>query len=355
VKDEKFEEEVAAKAQTAKIFEWRRGFDAIFLISLGVQLGLFRTFAEKPGATSKEIAARLGLHLPFLEIWCTTAYSLELLEVDTDSRFRLAPFWESILANPTHPRYLGSLVQLLTEFATEDFRRYLDGFRSGRTVPFQGRSNTFARLVAEATAGLNTVMVRKVLPVLPGLVDRLTRGGMILDIGCGSGSLLIQLARAFPKSRCVGIDIDPTGLAAARLAIEQAGVSHQVEILEGDVDSIVPTDSFDAALMVEVLHEVAPAQRLGLLQGCVRMLRPGGWLVILDETYPSTLQEAREPEFRSALQTGFEELICGNVIPTRQEQERLLREAGFAGEIRRALIGEGLTLLTTQREDTQRA
>jgi SAM-dependent methyltransferase len=349
VKDEGFEGEAAAKAQTAKIFEWRRGFDAMFLIDLGVRLGLFRAFAEQPGATSREIAARLGLHLPFLEVWCTTAYSLELLDVDADFRFRLAPFWESILANPMHPRYLGSLVQLLTEFASEDFRRCLEGFRSGCTVQFQGRSDTFAHLVAEATAGLNIVMVRKVLPVLPGLVDRLNRGGMILDVGCGTGGLLIQLARAFPKSRCFGIDIDPTGLAAARVAMQEAGLSHRVEIVEGDVESIAPPSSFDAAVMVEVLHEVAPAKRLGLLQGCVRILRPGGWLVILDETYPSTLQEAREPEFRSALQTGFEELIRGDVIPTRHDQERLLHEAGFTGEIRRAVIGQGLTLLTTQR------
>jgi len=231
VKDEAFEEEVAAKTQTAKIFEWRRGFDAMFLIDLGVRLGLFRAFAEKPGATSREIAARLGLHLPYLEVWCTTAYSFELLEVDADSRFRLAPSWENILANPMHPRYLGSLLQLLTEFATDDFRQYLDGFRSGRTVPFQGRSDTFARLVAEATAGLNVAIVRKVLPVLPGLLGWLDSGGMILDVGCGSGGLLIQLARAFPKSRCFGIDIDPTGLAAARVAIQEAGVSHRVEIL----------------------------------------------------------------------------------------------------------------------------
>jgi ubiquinone/menaquinone biosynthesis C-methylase UbiE len=350
MKDEEFEEEAAAKAQTAKIFEWRRGFDAMFLINLGVRLGLFRAFAEKSGATPREIAAKLGLHLPYLEVWCTTAYGLELLEINADSRFRLAPFWESILANPMHSQYLGSLVQLLTEFATEDFRRCLEGFRSGRTVPFQGRSENFAHLVAEATAGLNIIMVRKILPVLPGLVDRLNRGGMILDVGCGTGGLLIQWAEAFPKCRCLGIDIDPTGLAAARVAIEEAGVSHQVEIREGDVESIAPTNSFDAALMVEVLHEVAPAQRLRILQGCFRTLRPGGWLVILDETYPSTLQEAREPEFSSALQTGFEELICGHIIPTRQEQERLLREAGFTGEIHRAVIGQGLTLLTTQRE-----
>lgn len=349
MKDEALEEDVAARTQTAKIFEWRRGFDAMFPIDLGVRLDLFRAFAEKSGGTPREIAAKLGLHLPYLEVWCTTAYGLELLEVDADSRFRLAPSWESILANPMHPRYVGSLVQLLTEFATEDFRRCLEGFRSGCTVPFQGRSNTFARLVANATAGLNVVIMRKVLPVLPGLVDRLNRGGMILDVGCGSGGLLIQLVKAFPESRFFGIDIDPTGLGAARAAIEEAGVSHQVEILAGDVESIATTNAFDAALMVEVLHEVAPAQRLGLLQGCSRILRPGGWLVILDETYPSTLQEAREPEFSSALQTGFEELICGNVIPTRQEQERLLREAGFTGEIRRAVIGQGLTLLTTQR------
>jgi 2-polyprenyl-3-methyl-5-hydroxy-6-metoxy-1,4-benzoquinol methylase len=193
----------------------------MFLIDLGVRLGLFRAFAEKSGATPREIAVKLGLHLPYLEVWCTSAYGLELLEVNADSRFRLAPSWESILANSMHPRYLGSLVQLLTEFATEDFRRCLEGFRSGGTVPFQGRSNTFARLVVEATAGLNVVIVRKVLPVLPGLVDRLNRGGMILDVGCGSGGLLIQLARAFPKSRFFGIDIDPTGLAAARVAIEE--------------------------------------------------------------------------------------------------------------------------------------
>lgn len=141
------------------------------------------------------------------------------------------------------------------------------GFRSGRTVPFQGRSETLTRLVAEATAGLNIIVVRKVLPVLPGLVDRLDKGGMILDVGCGTGGLLIQLAEAFPKSHCLGIDIDPTGLAAARLAIEEAGVSHQVEILGSDVESITPINSLDAALVVEVLHEVAPAQRLGLLQG----------------------------------------------------------------------------------------
>ena len=108
--------------------------------------------------------------------------------------------------------------------------------------------------------------------------------------------------------------------------------------------------SFDVAMMIEVLHEIAPALRQAVMNGCAQALRPGGWLVIIDETYPSTLAQARQPEFRFPLQTGFEELIWGNIIPTRQEQQRLLRQAGFAGEIHRALLGEGFTLLSTQRQ-----
>ena len=61
------------------------------------------------------------------------------------------------------------------------------------------------------------------------------------------------------------------------------------------------------------------------------------------------LAEARRPEFLFPVQTGFEELMWGNVVPTRAEQEHLLRSTGFTGPIDRSLLGAGFTLLTTQR------
>lgn len=146
-----------------------------------------------------------------------------------------------------------------------------------------------------------------------------------------------------------GLDIDPTGLAAAREAVRDAGLAGRVGIVEGDVASAVPKQSFDVVIMVEVLHEIAPGIRPGVLRGCAGALRPGGWLVIVDETYPSTLAEARQPEFQFPLQTGLEELMWGNVVPTREEQEALLRGAGFAGRIDRSLLGAGFTLLATQK------
>jgi ubiquinone/menaquinone biosynthesis C-methylase UbiE len=181
------------------------------------------------------------------------------------------------------------------------------------------------------------------------VAEQLVQGGAILEVGCGTGNLLLQIAKVFPHSHCTGVDIDPTGLAAARKAIQQVGLTERVQILEGDVSRVVQPETYDVVVMVEVLHEISPALRPGVLRGCARALRSGGWLVIVDETYPSTLAEARRPEFLFPLQTGFEELLWGNIVPTKEEQEQLLREAGFSGTLNRSLMGEGFTLLSTQK------
>lgn len=340
--------ELSADEQGARIFAWRRGFNAMHLIDLGLRLGLFRALADEPG-TSDALARRLALHAPYVATWCMTAYALELIEADEHRSFRLAPFVDEILANPAHPRYLGGYVQLGTQFATDDYRLAADGFRTGATAPFQGRSDEFAQVIAQAIAGVNLMVARKILPKLAGVAERLNAGGSLLDVGCGTGSLLMQIATAFPKARCAGVDIDPTGLAAARAAVAREGLVDRIALFAGDVGSAVPAASCDVVIMVEVLHEIAPAVRPGVVQGCAQALRPGGWLVIVDETYPSTLAEARQPEFAFPLQTGLEEMMWGNVVPTREEQEALLRDAGFAGFVDRRQVGAGFTLLATQK------
>jgi len=147
----------------------------------------------------------------------------------------------------------------------------------------------------------------------------------------------------------VGVDIEADSLAAARAKIAGAGLQERVEARQGTIASAVQPSSVDAVVMIEVLHEIAPGVRPAVVSAAARTLKAGGWMVIVDETYPSTLEEMRRPEFRFPLQTGFEELLWGNVIPTREEQEKLLRDAGLKGPINRELIGEGFTVLTVQR------
>jgi SAM-dependent methyltransferase len=339
--------EITADLQVARIFEWRRGFNTIHLIDLGVHLGLFRALAETPGQCAEELASRLNLHAPYVEVWCKTAYGVELLDADEAGNYRLAPHMDAILASPTHPRYLGGYVRLGTEVAAEDFRRCRDSFRSGSVKPFQGRGDHFNQAIAESTQGLQVVTAKKILPGLAGLAERLAAGGAILEIGCGTGNFLLQAAKAFPNARLAGVDIDDESLALARDKLLKAGLEKRVTVHKEKVDDAI--GGFDAVVMIEVLHEIAQGIRPAVVAGAARALKAGGWMVIIDETYPGSLQEARRPEFRFPLQTGFEELLWGNVIPTREEQESLLRDAGLKGAIGRDLIGEGFTVLTVQR------
>jgi len=355
--------DVSADSQVARVFEWRRGFNTIHLIDVGIKSGLIRALAQAPGSTATELADKLALHPPYVETWCRTAYGMEILDAEssqagsagagTGARWRLAPHFDVILANPSHPRYLGGYVRLGTEVAAEDFRRCAEALRTGATNPFQGRGHAFAHAIAESTWGLQVVTAKKILPEMSGLAPSLEAGGAILEIGCGAGNLLLQLAKSFPKARCVGVDIDEDSLGVARAKIEQAGLTARVEARQGSVASVTQPGSYDAVVMVEVLHEIAPRLRPAVVREGAAALKPGGWMVIVDETYPSTLAEMREPQFRFPLMTGFEEMYWGNVLPTREEQESLLRDAGLTGPINRSLIGEGFTVLTAQKAVTR--
>lgn len=339
--------EITADSQVARVFEWRRGFNTIYLIHVGVQLGLFKALADTPGSTGAQLAAKLGLQAPYVERWCMTAYGMELLDAQGDG-YKLAPHFDVILASPSHPRYLGGYVQLGTDVAARDFMQCLEAFKTGKYVPFQGRGDAFNLAIASSTWGLQVLTAKKLLPGLEGLTDRLGKGGAVLEVGCGTGNLLVQIAKSFPSARVLGVDIDTESIATARKRIADAGLGERAEAKQGTLAD-VPAQSVDAAVMVEVLHEIGQDIRPAVVKDAARALKPGGWMLIVDETYPSNLDEARKPEFKFPLHTGFEELLWGNVIPTREEQETLLRDAGLTGPIERTLIGEGFTVLATRK------
>lgn len=340
---------ISADEQVARIFEWRRGFNNIHLIDTGVELGLFRALAEAPGQTAEALAARLDLKQHPVRTWCWTAHGQGLLDADAGEAFRLAPHMDAILANAGHPRYLGGYAQLGTRVAAEDFRRSIETFRTGAVKPFQGRGEAFAHLIAQSTWGLQVVTAKKLLPAVEGLPARLEAGGTVLEVGCGTGNFLVQVAKSFPQARAIGVDLDADSLAIAQGRIADAKLADRVSARLGTVDEVVTADSVDVVVMIEVLHEIAQTLRPAVVQQCARALKPGGVLLVVDETYPSTLDETRQPDFRFPLQTGIEELTWGNVIPTREEQERLLGNAGFKPPYGRTIIGEGFTVLTAQR------
>lgn len=100
--------------------------------------------------------------------------------------------------------------------------------------------------------------------------------GRVLDVGCGTGALLQELARKFPQVTLVGIDPVPKMLAVAR-----GRVPPSTELREGWVEELPFEDNdFDVVVSCNMFHYLW--QPVSALMEMSRVLRPGGELLITD-------------------------------------------------------------------------
>jgi SAM-dependent methyltransferase len=88
----------------------------------------------------------------------------------------------------------------------------------------------------------------------PGLVAFAGLGDAVLDVGCGTGSLLTEILRSPTPRRVVGVDAASVYLEAARAQLRDK----RLELLEGDAEALpVESRQFDAALSQLVLQFVS--------------------------------------------------------------------------------------------------
>jgi ubiquinone/menaquinone biosynthesis C-methylase UbiE len=106
-------------------------------------------------------------------------------------------------------------------------------------------------------------------------------GHRVLDVGCGTGSLTIQLKRLNPETDVVGLDPDPKALALAKRKAVRAAVSIQLDHGFGD-ELPYPDGSFDRVLSSLMFHHVPTDEKEKTLRAVRRVLKPGGEFHMLD-------------------------------------------------------------------------
>jgi ubiquinone/menaquinone biosynthesis C-methylase UbiE len=333
--------ELSSGKQMAKIRNFEKGFMATHLINLGAKLGIFESLNEnKEGIAVSDLASTLGLHEPYIKIWCQTAYYFEILDADDQGRFKLQPFLDEILGDKTHFKNYLATISLSTDLVGPGFPEALDHYRTGGTiVPFD--SAEFSEAVYESSKNIPLVFLFMIFPKLEHLKQSLEQGIKFLDIGCGNGNLIIQLAQAFSKSTFVGVGIDGFGIEAAKKTIAKLGLEQRVSVENIGGEDITYNEEFDMATMVVTLHEISPEVREKVVEKVYRALKSGGKLLVLDMIYPSTLEDFRNPACDYGVLDQFFEACMGTVHLNREEQDELLTKIGFKN-IQRMPIGKGI-------------
>ena len=108
----------------------------------------------------------------------------------------------------------------------------------------------------------------------------------LLDIACGTGDFaLAQARRMHAESRITGLDLSEGMLAVMREKVEKAGLAGRISCEQGDCEQMrFAEGSFDCATIAFGIRNFA--HREAALEEILRVLKPGGRLVILELSVP---------------------------------------------------------------------
>lgn len=126
----------------------------------------------------------------------------------------------------------------------------------------------------------------KIHDVIVSKVDN--DGGKILDIGTGSGSLIIKLAKCFPRSSLTGIDYWGENWEYSKAQCEEnakiEGVADRIQFLKASASKLPFRDAeFDVVVSCLTFHEVKDCHnKTDVMREALRVLKPGGTFVFMD-------------------------------------------------------------------------
>lgn len=105
-------------------------------------------------------------------------------------------------------------------------------------------------------------------------------GQTVGDVGSGTGFFTEPLARALPDGKVIAFDVQPEMVQATTERVTRAGLDNVRVMRSREADLPVGNATLDGILAAFVLHETESLP--GLLQELRRVIRPGGWLAVLE-------------------------------------------------------------------------
>ncbi|MFO7561191.1 MAG: class I SAM-dependent methyltransferase [Enhygromyxa sp.] len=271
----------AAEAFADRLLDLINGGSLVLMISIGHRTGLFDVLAERGEVTPAALATAAGLDQRYVREWLGAMVVGRVIEHDPEAGTYLLPdahavslCRKSTSANlAVYTQYLGVLGRVEDEI--------VECFRHGGGVPYSSYPRFHEVMAEDSGQSVLPMLESAILPLVPGLVDRLRLGVEVLDLGCGRGRALLLLAERFPRSRFVGVDISAEALEWARAQARERGLTN-ISFEQSDAAALGDEHRahYDLITTFDAIHDQRdPAAVLAVIAGS---LAPGGVYLMQD-------------------------------------------------------------------------
>jgi 2-polyprenyl-3-methyl-5-hydroxy-6-metoxy-1,4-benzoquinol methylase len=275
-------DESRAEAFAGRMLDMLNAGALMVMTSVGHRTRLFDALAELGGATSEELADAAGLDERYVREWLAAMTTGRIVELDPAAgRYALPAEHAAWLTRAAAPDNLAVEAQWIpTLSSVED--DIVECFEKGGGVPYE-RFSRFHEVMAEESAQtVLSVLFSHILPLVPGMAERLEDGASLLDLGCGRGRALLLLAERFPGSTFRGYDLSTDAIAYGSAQATERGLAN-VRFEQRDLstfDEDAAPEAFDYVTTFDAVHD--QARPLALLKGIRRTLNEGGVYLMQD-------------------------------------------------------------------------
>jgi hypothetical protein len=218
------------------------GFNTIILIGMGRKLGIFDYLYGKTKSMSNtsivkftldDLAKKLNLDITYLDAWLHLALECGLFEIDDLNKksLKTAPFVYDLLIDHDHISYIGGTLGAFYNIAPAQ-EIMLKNFKTGKTMDLLKLPGDVVRDLQERSRRFGRLIEKLFSKSFIDFCKNLHKQGSILEVGCGYGYNIETWAKKYEKTRFVGIDIDPKGIASAKKLVEENNWNERIEILK---------------------------------------------------------------------------------------------------------------------------
>jgi SAM-dependent methyltransferase len=249
------------------------------MTSIGHRTGLFDAMSELPFSTSEEVASAANLNERYVREWLGAMTVGGIVKHDPqDATYYLPPEHAAFLTRAASPDNIAVTAQFIPVMGSvED--EIVEAFRRGGGVPYSAFPRFHEVMAEDSGQTVVAALFDHILPLVPGLTERLDGGIEVLDVGSGSGRALNLMARAFPQSHFTGYDVSEEGVLRAITEAKKHG-STNVRFEVRDAATLDETARYDLITTFDAIHDQArPAK---VLENIARALKDDGVYLMQD-------------------------------------------------------------------------
>ena len=252
------------------------------MMSIGHRTGIFDAMRTLPPSTSEEVAKACGLNERYVREWLGAMVTAGVIDVDpTSTRYTLPAEHAAFLTRAAGADNFAVFTQYIGMMgAVED--KIVECFKKGGGVPYDDFLRFHAIMAEDSGQSVLSSLESHVLPLVPGLTDRLAEGISVLDIGCGRGRILNRLAELYSNSWFTGVDLSVEAIGTARADASQKRLQNIEFVVRdlSDFDETAEPETFDLITTFDAIHD--QIKPLNVLKGIQRALKSDGVYLMQD-------------------------------------------------------------------------